>query len=374
MTVAEKKMEKDTRIVVTGGGTGGHLFPGIALASGLQDRIGGCRVLFIGTPRHLDRQALVGYDFELDTIQCMGLKGMGWKRRLRSVMQLPKAIKEAGNILKRFAPHLVFGVGGYVTGPVLLAAKVRGIPVCIHEQSSVPGLANRILSRIADRIFLSIPCRYRFPEKKTSMVGNPVRTEIITAAGGRTDSKAGEQEFTVLVLGGSQGAHRVNMLVVEAARLLTKDSGKTVCFIHQTGSADVDAVRTGYDASGVRAEVQDFFGDMAGIYSRADLVISRAGATTLAELAVMGLPALLIPYPYAADNHQQINGRYYEVGGGARMFLEDDLSGEKLAAEVLNLVRNPDSMQQMAINMKKMGRPEAVDRIIDVCMEMITAQ
>ena len=155
-----------SRIIVTGGGTGGHLFPGIALAKAMQRRLPGSRILFIGTRRQLDQQTLKEYDFELDSIHCMGLKGMGMMHRLHSFMQLPRAILEAFKIVRRFQPDLVFGVGGYVTGPVLLAAGLQGIPVCIHEQNSVPGLANKALSRIARRIFLSIPCRYPFPEKK----------------------------------------------------------------------------------------------------------------------------------------------------------------------------------------------------------------
>ena len=151
------------RIVVTGGGTGGHLFPGIALATGIQERIPGCKIMFIGTRRLLDQQAVAEYDFELDSIKCMGLKGMGIKGRVQSMLQLPSALLEARRIMKRFMPDLVFGVGGYVTGPVLLAARFMGIPLCIHEQNSVPGLANRVLSRIVNRIFLSLPCKYPFP-------------------------------------------------------------------------------------------------------------------------------------------------------------------------------------------------------------------
>ena len=357
------------RIVVTGGGTGGHLFPGIALATGMQERIPGCQVLFIGTSRHLDQQALARYDFVLETIHCLGLKGMGLLHRLRSLLQLPFAVWEAAGILRRFRPQLVFGVGGYVTGPVLVAARVMGIPVCIHEQNSLPGLANRMVSRLADRIFLSIPCAYPFPGHKTVLVGNPVRREIRAAAARRIQD--GSPETHILILGGSQGAHRVNMLVIEAARLVSEKIGGRVRFIHQTGKADLAAVQAGYDHLGVRAEVSDFFTDMAEVYSRADLVVSRAGATTLAELAVMGLPALLLPYPFAADNHQQGNGAYYVQGGAARMFLEQDMDGEKLAREILHLVEEPDMLHQMSVRMKEFAKPDAAERIIEECLALI---
>ena len=357
------------RIVVTGGGTGGHLFPGIALATGMQKRIRGCRILFIGTPRQLDKKTLAGYDFELASIQCMGLKGMGMKHRISSVMQLPAAILEARKILARFKPQLVFGVGGYVTGPVLLAARMMGFPVCIHEQNSVPGLANRIVSRIASKIFLSMPCAYPFSEKKTVLTGNPVRQEIIRASG--TSRKRMKGKMTILILGGSQGAHRVNMLVLKAAALLPKMSDEQVDFIHQTGRSDLEAVQKKYQEIGVEARVNDFFHDMADIYGQADLVISRAGATTLAELSIMGLPALLIPYPYAADNHQRTNGLYYRDGGAAQMFFEHELSGPKLAIEIVSFLKNPERLAIMSENMRKMSRPGATEQIVDECLALV---
>jgi UDP-N-acetylglucosamine--N-acetylmuramyl-(pentapeptide) pyrophosphoryl-undecaprenol N-acetylglucosamine transferase len=357
------------RIIVTGGGTGGHLFPGIALATGMQQRIPGCKILFIGTSRLLDQQALAGYDFELDSIKCMGLKGMGIRHRIQSVLQLPAALLVAGGIMKRFKPDLVFGVGGYVTGPVLLAARFRGIPLCIHEQNSVPGLANKILSRIVNRIFLSMPCQYSFPERKTIMAGNPVRREIVEAA--LKKETGNEKKITILVLGGSQGAYRVNSLVTEAVEKLINEYGSKVAVIHQTGRADEEKVRSRYKQIGLKSEVSAFFSDMAGLYSKADLVISRAGATTLAELSVMGLPALLIPYPYAADDHQKINALYYQDGGAARMCIENELTGAKLAGEIRDLLNNRDLLNRMSDNMKSMGKPEATDTIINECLTLI---
>lgn len=357
------------RIIVSGGGTGGHLFPGIAFATGMQQRVPGCRVMFIGTRRMMDQKALSGYDFELDSIKCMGLKGMGIRHRFQSVLQLIPALFEARRIIKQFMPDLVFGVGGYVTGPVLLAARLCGVPLCIHEQNSVPGLANKVLSRLVNRIFLSMPCQYSFPREKTVMTGNPVRQEIIAAA--LVKEASSKKNMTILVLGGSQGAHRVNSLVTEAAEELVKEYGESITIIHQTGIADEDEVRTIYERMGFQAEVQPFFQDMAALYSRADLVVSRAGATTLAELSVMGLPALLIPYPFAADDHQKTNALFYQDGGGARMFLEDELSGEKLAGEIKGLLNDPELLVKMAVNMKEMGKPEATDSIINECLSLI---
>jgi len=357
------------RLIVTGGGTGGHLFPGIALAAGMRERIEDCRVLFIGTRRQMDQDTLAAYDFELASIECMGLKGMGVGHKIRSVMQLPAAVLEARRILSAFRPDLVFGVGGYVTGPVLLSARLKGYPICIHEQNSVPGLANKILSRIADRIFISIPGTYPFARNKTVLTGNPVRREILLAAGEK--SLAEGRGMTIAVLGGSQGAHGVNRLVADAAARIGSAVKIDIKWIHQTGKKDVNEVKSRYHDNGINALVSDFFHDMTTVYRQADLVISRAGATTLAELSVMGLPALLIPYPYAADNHQQTNALYYEQGGGAVTFREESLTGDKLAKEVVSLVSDPDRLRKMAADMKKMGRPDATEKIIDECLALI---
>lgn len=214
------------RIIITGGGTGGHLFPGIALATALQQKYPGCVILFIGTQRQLDKKALAGFDFQQKSITCMGLKGMGLKRRIRSLLSLPPAVLEAWKIIKGFQPDLVFGVGGYVTGPVLLAARLRSVPTCIHEQNSIPGLANRMISHFVSRIFVSIPGEYPFPEGKMVVSGNPVRQEILAAAERRQqdhDERAEERPLTLLVMGGSLGAHRINMLMLDVAAQLNDE-------------------------------------------------------------------------------------------------------------------------------------------------------
>ncbi len=358
------------RVIITGGGTGGHLFPGIALATGLQQRISGCEVMFIGTKRHLDRETLAGYDFQKASISCMGLKGMGIVARLKSVLILPVAVFEAARLIRKFKPDLVFGVGGYVTGPVLLAAKLLGIPTCIHEQNSVPGLANRMISRFVRRVFVSIPGTTDFPEQKTVISGNPVRTEILAAAGEKKVEVP--EELTLLVLGGSLGAHRINLLMLEVMeRFKENESLPSIRLIHQTGKADEERVKGGYAAIGIEADVSAFFNDMAELYSRANLVIARAGATTLAELSVMGLPSLLIPYPYAADDHQAKNGRYYVKGGGAEMYREAELNAEVLGAAIERLLHNPEKLQSMGRAMKGLSQPDATNQILDDCLQLI---
>ncbi len=354
------------RLIVAGGGTGGHLFPGIALATALKRQVPATQVLFIGTSRLLDQQTLAGQGFELAALDCGGVKGLGVIAKIRSLLMMPGAVLEALRILRRFRPDLVFGVGGYVTGPVLLAAWLLRLPIGIHEQNSVPGLANRWAGKLADRICISLPCVPPFPPAKTVQTGNPVRQEILAAA---EQQKPVADKPTVLVLGGSQGAHRVNTLMMEAMEKLA-GSHPSVQLIHQTGPTDQELVAQCYQRLGIEAVVVPFIRDMAQVYSRADLVVSRAGATTLAELAVMGLPTLLIPYPYAADNHQVTNGEYYEKSGGCLMFSESSLTGEILARAISEHLHNPEELHTMAASMKTMAMPDATDRIVAECLRL----
>ena len=253
-----------------------------------------------------------------------------------------------------------------MTGPVLLAARSLGVPIAIHEQNSVPGMANRLAGKLADRVFISLPCSPEFAANKTVQTGNPVRGPILDAAG---QARQPGNPPTILILGGSQGAHRVNLLMLEAMEILAAQQ-VPLNLIHQTGSADEAMVRTGYERIGATAEVSAFIRDMAAVYQRADLVVSRAGATTLAELAVMGLPALLIPYPYAADDHQTTNGRYYEKGHGCKVLCEAALSGEILAQTISEYLHNSKELHNMSANMKTMAMPEATNRIVDECLRL----
>jgi UDP-N-acetylglucosamine--N-acetylmuramyl-(pentapeptide) pyrophosphoryl-undecaprenol N-acetylglucosamine transferase len=359
------------RIIITGGGTGGHLFPGVALAAAMRRQFTGCEIMFIGTQRQLDRDALAGLDFQQEAISCMGLKGMGLAHRLRSVASLPKAVLEAARLIRRFQPALVFGVGGYVTGPVLLAARLLGVPACIHEQNAVPGLANRLTARFVNKIFVSIPGSYPFPLRKTVVSGNPVREEILAAAEKKQSWQESGQPFTLLVMGGSLGAHRINMLLLEAAALLKERLRGDFRLIHQTGAADAEQVRAGYAAAGVQAEVAPFIKDMAAVYAQADMAVARAGATSLAELAVMGLPAALIPYPHAADDHQAANAGYYVAGGGAKMYREGELDAERLASAILEMRADADNLAKMGAAMRRMAVPDAAERILTDCMKLI---
>ncbi|MDX1775974.1 MAG: undecaprenyldiphospho-muramoylpentapeptide beta-N-acetylglucosaminyltransferase, partial [Desulfobulbales bacterium] len=298
------KRQKTThmRLIITGGGTGGHLFPGISLGQAMMQTYPGCEVLFIGTERKVDKAALADLGFTTMSIRSQGIKGMRLTRKIKALLQQPLALIEAVRIIRNFAPDLVFGVGGYVTVPVVLAARLLGVTTCIHEQNSIPGLANKLLGRIAHRIFVSIPgSEKHFPPGKTVLSGNPVRKTIIKAAAGM-GSPEYRQPLTLLILGGSQGARSLNSLMLAAAAKHLVTLTPVPNIIHQTGEHDEETVRQRYAELGINAQVSAFFEDMAGVYSRADLVVSRAGATTLAELTVLSKPVILVPFPYAADN------------------------------------------------------------------------
>jgi UDP-N-acetylglucosamine--N-acetylmuramyl-(pentapeptide) pyrophosphoryl-undecaprenol N-acetylglucosamine transferase len=283
---------------------------------------------------------------------------------------LPWSLYKAWRVLRELKANLVLGVGGYVTGPVVLAAKLAGIPACIHEQNSVPGLANRKLGAIVDRVFVSIPgSEQYFDAAKCLLTGNPLRQAIMALA---------QQEYQtggpiLLGLGGSQGAHRLNTLLPEALSAHGPwPSGFKV--IHQTGRADEKAVRAAYLAAGIEAEVAAFFTDMAAVYAQASLVVSRAGATTLAELNALGKPAILVPFPFAADYHQQKNAEAMVAGGAARMLLEEGLSAQTLGQEIGAIMTDPALRQKMSQAAKRLAKPEAGATILTECLQLVGMQ
>ncbi len=362
-----KSSERPVRLMLTGGGTGGHLFPAVATAQCLRSRKPDSQVLFVGTKRKLDKKHLERYGFSVATVHSYGLKGKKPGPLLKAIAVLPLTFCQACYHIFRFRPDVVCGVGGYVTGPVVAAAWLMGKSTIIHEQNSVPGLANRKLGSIVDKVCLSLPaCQSYFPAGKTVLTGNPVRSQIIDS-GGRSIHPG--KRMTLLVLGGSQGARAINEMIVEVFTTGDRDLSK-IEIIHQTGAADETTVRKAYEVNNINAQVSAFFDDMAAVYNRADFVVSRAGATTLAELAVLGKPAILIPYPHAADNHQEKNALRFVEQGGALMFSQTDLTADTLRRELKLLIKAPETLQAMSQNMKELGIPDAADRIVDLCLEM----
>ena len=365
-----KRKDNNIRLMLTGGGTGGHLFPAVAAAQEFRKQMPDTEVLFVGTKRKVDTKSLEAYGFAGESILCYGLKGKNPLDLIKAIAVLPLSYLQALRSIRRFKPDIILGVGGYVTGPVVAAGKTMGIPIVIHEQNSVPGLANRKLGQIADRVCLSLPgSGSNFPEKKILYTGNPVRSNILELAGKSVIPK--QSKRTLLILGGSQGAQAVNQLISEALCSFTDIQLQGIKVIHQTGDRDEQQVRNVYQKRGVDAEVAKFFMKMHEVYEQADLVISRAGATTLSEIAVLGKPAILIPYPSAADNHQEKNGQYYVSGGGAVQFIQKELTADQLGGAVLGLIHNDEKLKSMGAAMKRLAFPDAAERIVACCMEEI---
>lgn len=358
---------KSLRLLITGGGTGGHLFPAVATAEQLLQSTPDSNVLFIGTRRKLDRDTLESYGFSVSTIHSYGLKGKSLIELIKALLILPVSLLESCFQILNFKPDVVMGVGGYVTGPVVAAAWLLRKPTIIHEQNSVPGLANRKLGGVVKKVCLSLPQSAKFfPSGKTVLTGNPVRKNIIEID--RTEAVTSDKP-TLVVLGGSQGAHAVNQLVVDTVKL-NIDGFSEMRVIHQTGRDDEQMVKQAYKDLGIDHQVSAFFTDMADLYRQAHILVTRAGATTLAEIGVVGKPAILIPYPYAADNHQAKNGTWYTDSGAAVMFDEADIDPERLGEEIFAIVRDEKRYQQMARSMKKLGITNAAERIVEICVEL----
>ena len=316
-------------MVIAGGGTGGHLFPGIAVAEEFLRRDPGNRILFIGTERGLEKRILGTLGFPLRTIPAEGLKGRGALRAAGALAKIPAGLVASCRILREFDPAIVLGVGGYASGPAVLAARVRGTATAIAEQNAFPGLTNRILGRIADRIFLSFAASQRwFPADRTQLTGNPIRAAFL---GGRSSERRSDPRFTVLIFGGSQGAHAINRFVGEALDGLGHMKDR-LRFIHQAGEKERESVATAYREKGFTAEVSPFIIDMAAAYRAADLLICRAGATSIAEITAGGKAAILIPFPFAVNDHQTKNAEILAQAGAAELIREKDLNGGLLAA------------------------------------------
>jgi UDP-N-acetylglucosamine--N-acetylmuramyl-(pentapeptide) pyrophosphoryl-undecaprenol N-acetylglucosamine transferase len=356
------------RMVIAGGGTGGHLFPGIAVAREFQRRNPATSVLFIGSGKPIEERVLAATGFPRATIAVAGLKGRGLWHQLVTLARLPWAVAAARRLLADFKTDLVLGVGGYSAGPVGLAAWLSGIPVVLHEQNLLPGITNRQLARFARRICVSFEAStIHFPPAKAHLTGNPVRPEILAAAEAPPST---EENFTVLVAGGSQGAHAIN-LAIQAALPRALQEAPGMVWIHQTGADDEAALAAAYRRLGLKAEVAAFFDDMWERYRQADLVICRAGATTLAELTCLGKASVLVPYPQAADNHQVLNARALAEAGAAEILPQNELSGDRVWERILHFRAHPEAGLRMAECARSLGRPQAAEAIVDHCEELL---
>ena len=359
---APDTMQPVMRLLIAGGGTGGHLFPGVAIAEEARARDRDVEILFVGTERGIEARVLPRLGWPHRFIQASGLKTVGALGAVRGLLKIPRALWQSRRIIREFRPDAVIGVGGYASGPVVLAAALGGIPTAVLEQNSIPGLANRILGRFVRAVFLAFDETGRFfRPSRVQLTGNPIRLalrEKLVAAGG---TKAGGRR--IFCFGGSLGARAVNTLMVDAAAALAK-GGFAVDIVHQTGPDERDAVAARYAAANLTADVRGFIDDMAAEYGRADLVIARAGATTVAELTAVGRPAILVPYPFAADNHQERNGLALAESGAALVFRQAELTGPKLAEAIQALFEHPERLEKMQTAMRSLARPDAAGTIV----------
>ena len=361
-------------VVIAGGGTGGHLFPGIAMAQEFLGRNPNNRILFVGTGKPFELSILSKTGFKHQRITAEGIKGQSLRERLLSILKIPKGIFESFLILKRFKPDIVIGVGGYAAGPLVVAAKLLCIKIVLHEQNILPGMTNRMLFRFAHRIYVSFNgTKAGASMDKISFTGNPVRKEILKCAKKQNHAPVSDvgagKVFSVLVIGGSQGAHSINMAILEAMEHIENKDRFFV--VHQTGIQDETRVKGTYANEAISGEVQPFFNDMDRRYKDADLIICRAGATTVAEITAMGKGVIFIPFPYAADNHQALNARSLEKSGAAELILEKDLSGKILAERINFYASHREALHQMALRAKQLGRPDAAADIVDDCYRLV---
>lgn len=358
------------KLVIAGGGTGGHLFPGIAVAEEFLARNSANEVLFIGTERGIEARLLPKLGYRLACISASGIKGQSPLAKVKSAALLLYGYSQSRKILKEFRPDVVLGVGGYASAPVVLAARGMQIRRFIHEQNAIPGLTNKVLARIADKSFISIEeSRKFFPEESTLLTGNPLRKEILWNVQ-LGDTRPKGESFRLLVFGGSAGAHRINTAMIEALPHLAKVKG-SLFITHQTGEKDHGDVKSAYGSAGFSAEVTPFIDNMAAAYAAADFIICRAGATTLAEVAVSGKACIFIPYPYAADDHQRRNAEALLKEDAGLMILERELTGESLAGQIVRLMQEPELVEKTAANIRKFGQLDAAQVIVD---EMIGKQ
>lgn len=356
--------------MIAAGGTGGHLYPAIALAKEFQRQEQESMITFVGSGKSLENSILAHEGFPVAHIDVKGIVGRGVWGGLKNVFLLPKAIWQSMGILRTRSADLVIGTGGYFSPPVVFAAALLGIRRIIMEPNAIPGLANRVLAPVADRVFLAFEsAKSYFKASTVRIVGTPVREEFL----GGAPTRLSHQKKTLLVFGGSQGAKAINTAVVEAlsASSVLRDS---FTVIHQTGNTDYERVKGAYEGKGIDVEVTPFLFDMPHTLKSADLVVARSGAGTLAELMVCGKASILIPFPHATHGHQEKNARAMEEHGAAVVILESELTRNLLVQEIERLVNNPDKWREMGQRSLAQRKVDATQLMIEECRHLMNAQ
>jgi UDP-N-acetylglucosamine--N-acetylmuramyl-(pentapeptide) pyrophosphoryl-undecaprenol N-acetylglucosamine transferase len=354
------------RVLIAAGGTGGHVYPGIAVAQEILRRDAAALVRFVGTPRGLETKLVRQAGFELSFIDISGLKNVGAMARARGLILLPRSFYSARQVIREVQPEVVVGAGGYVSGPVLLTAALLRRPTLVMESNALPGFTNRTLARFINRAAVSFEQSLRYFRGKGVVTGNPVRREFFELPSKQRENN----RFSLLIFGGSQGARAINEAMVAALPDL-KGVKEVLQITHQTGTADLQSVKAGYVAAGwENADVRPYIENIVTEFAAADLVICRAGATTTAELIAAGKASIMIPFPFAADDHQRKNGEAMELAGAARMIVQQSLTGKRLAEEISNLINEPEKVTAMELAARKLSRGDAAAAVVDLIEAM----
>lgn len=354
--------------LIVAGGTGGHIFPGIAIAEELRALSPNARIVFAGTERGLETRILPRLGWPLMLFGSSSIKDRKGIARMLAWARVPFSIARAFLVLAAHRPSVLISIGGYAAGPLVVAAWLLRVPVALVEPNAIPGMTNRLLGRFAKRVFIAFEqAKQSFPEEKIVLSGVPIRREVL---GLRKDASA-QGKITVFVFGGSQGARRLNQAMVDAVPTLATMASR-LRIIHQTGEHDDRlAIERSYAAAGIESEVFAFTDRIWESFARADIVVARAGANTVAELSVLGLPSILVPYPFAADDHQRANAEGLVKAGAAAMLLDADCTGERLARELVELIGNDQRRKEMASAAAAVARPQAAADIAASCLELV---
>jgi UDP-N-acetylglucosamine--N-acetylmuramyl-(pentapeptide) pyrophosphoryl-undecaprenol N-acetylglucosamine transferase len=355
------------KLLIAGGGTGGHVFPALAVA---REWLGGDRgreAVFVGTKHGMEMRLVPRAGLQLETIRSAGLKGMGPARTARNLLQLGPALWDSAGILRRHRFAAAFGVGGYAAGPVMLMAVLRGLPSVVFEPNAQPGFTNRVLAYMAKGIAAGYPGVAERFGRRARFTGCPVRPEFFGCV-----PRQPEPPYHLLVTGGSQGSRAINRAMLAALEYLVAQKERW-SIAHQTGEGDYNAVRAAYDERGCNAEVASFFADMPERYARADLIVCRSGAITVAEVAAAGRAALFIPFGAATDSHQLRNAQEMVTAGAARLIVEGELTGERLAQEIRTLFEDPRQLVELGSSARGMARPDAAKQIVNLIEEVVRA-
>ncbi|MBW7570118.1 undecaprenyldiphospho-muramoylpentapeptide beta-N-acetylglucosaminyltransferase [Succinivibrio faecicola] len=350
------------RVLIMAGGTGGHVFPALAIAKKLMDE--GCQILWLGTRGRMEEQLVPKYGIDIEYIDVKGIRKNGVRTKLSAPFMVLKAVLQAKRVIKKFRPQVVLGMGGYASGPGGVAAYLQGIPVVLHEQNAKAGLTNRLLFKIAKRALLGFPGA--FTGSKVTVVGNPVRESIV---------KLNElvRDFTlnplkISIIGGSLGARALNEIVPEALMNFKSDSIKVV---HQCGKGNSENVKKAYQKAAFDVSVSDFVDDMDDLYKNTDLIICRAGALTVAEVTCAGVPAIFVPLPTAVDDHQYKNASFVQKEGGAVIFRQHELTSEILFNTINDLNNNRAKLEQMSQNAKHCAKLNATEKAVEIIKELV---